>query len=177
MPSEALVTEWPAELRGFVDASGTSLRLRAKYSNFWVWICGPIGLFILGLAAFGLVTEPSLGVFIGMAMAVILGGLFVADSAFILFGYTEIQRTDNEWLVAHVLGRFRRTRRFPRSAVRVARKTSGVLNTTPTDVGPHIELEIDRARPVRLGGGFYLEKEQLDALARVFGVDLIGMTD
>lgn len=142
-----------------------------------VWFAAPTGLLILGMGGVALVTTLSIWTIVGTVMGGGLAGYLLASTAYVLIGHMDVKKTENEWLVATVLGPFRSTRRFPRSAVRVARKFHGLWDGTPGASGPQIELDIDRARPVRIGGGFYLGWPQLQAIAQVFSVDLIDSVD
>lgn len=176
MWNEATAYAWPEPLRPLVSVDQTSVRLRAQGTNGWVWVFGPAGLLIVAIELVALASERSFATFVGLIFAALFGVLWVGSAAYVLFGHMDIKHAEGGWQVETVLGPFRQLRSFSRSAVRVARRVPRLWVATPGTAGPHFELELDRAKPVRIGGGFYLDEAMLTALARAFETDLIDAT-
>jgi len=177
MRNEATAYSWPERLQPLVSVDRTSVRLRAQGTNAWVWAFGPAGLLIVAIELIALVSERSFATLVGLLFAALFGVLWVGSSAYVLFGYTDIKHADDGWQVDTVLGPFHHARSFSRSAVRVARRVPRLWVVSPGTAGPHFELELDRGRPVRIGGGFYLDEAVLTSLAKAFGADLIDATN
>lgn len=176
MWNEASAYTWPEALQSLTSADRTSVRLRARRANPWVWLLGPLGVLIVGTEIVALASERSVATFAGLVFASIFGVMWIGSAGYVLFGHMDIKHAEGGWRVETVLGPFRRVRSFSRSAVRVARRVPRFWVVTPGSAGPHFELEIERARPVRIGGGFYLDESVLASLAAAFGVDLIDAT-
>ena len=173
MWKEATAYSWPEPLLPLVSADQTSVRLRARGTNGWVWVFGPAGLIIVAVELVALASDQSFATFVGLLFAALFGVLWVGSSAYVLFGHMDIKHADGGWQVETVLGPFPHQRSFSRSAVRVARRVPRLWVVTPGTAGPHFELELDRGRSVRIGGGLYLDEAVLASLAKAFGADLI----
>ena len=170
---EATAYSWPEPLRPLVSADQTSVRLRAQGTNGWVFLFGPGGLLFVAVELLALASERSVATLVGLVFAAVFGVLWVGSSAYVLFGHMDITHADGGWRVETVLGPFHYQRSFSRFAVRFAQRVPRLWVATPGTAGPHIELELSRERPVRIGAGFYLDEPVLAALAKTFEADLI----
>lgn len=173
MWNEATAYSWPEPLKPLVSADRTSVRLRAQGTNGWVFLFGPGGLLFVAVELLALASERSVATLVGLLFAVLFGVLWVGSSAYVLFGHMDITHADGGWRVDTVLGPFRHQRSFSRHAVHVAQRMPRMWVATPGTAGPHVELELERGRPVRIGAGFYLDDAVLAALAKAFEAHLI----
>ena len=154
--------------------SELSFRPHALPLDAYVGLSFGVILFAVGLA--GLVfAEHGAVEIIGAVFALLFGGWILASGAYALWGRLVIKLDDDDWCeVTWSLGRFSRRKRFPRPDVRNVELLSSDPKTMfPSSTGARVMIEIDRERrPLRLGGGFDLDGDSLQAIASLFRADL-----
>ncbi len=113
---------------------------------------------------------------IGGIVVLLLGAIVLQSGAYALWGQLHLRIDSDDWCtVTWRLGRFNRSKRFPRTAVRSVR----IITADPSDgfmpsrTGTKVEFCIDReTRPLVLGGGFDLDSDSLQAISTFFGTDV-----
>lgn len=129
-----------------------------------------VGFVVDGFGAFELVAG---------CLVIVGAGLFMLSAAYGIWGRLHILVDEDDWcVITWRLGRFVRTKRFPRPdvrrvRVRVVDAGDGAFGGSADKV---LEVDIQReVRPLRLGRGFYLEEEEMQAIANAFGCELLPL--
>jgi hypothetical protein len=150
--------------------SELSFRPHALPVDAYVGLTLGVVLFAVGLAGLVFAEHGAIEI-IGAVFALVFGGFILTSGAYALWGRLLITLDDDDWCeVTWTLGRFSRRKRFPRPDVRNVEVLAADSKTMfPSSTGGQVMIEVDRERrPLRLGGGFDLDTDSLQAIATFF---------
>jgi hypothetical protein len=152
--------------------SELSFRPHALPLDAYVGLTFGVVLFALGVA--GLVfAEHGIVEILAAAFALLFGGYVLASGAYALWGRLRIAVDDEDWCeITWRLGRFSRSKRFPRPDVRNVHILPADPKTMfPSSTGRKVMVEVERERrPLHLGGGFDLDEDDLQAIVKLLAV-------
>jgi len=137
----------------------------------YVYFGAALGLILFGITLIGFVVSKHgpfeiVGTLLGMSAA----GPMLLSTAYAFWGRLIIVVDEDDWCtVTWRVGSLSRTKRFPRPDVRNVQVVSPAPSVLPSQIGKQVRLDVEHIkRPIVMGGGFDLDKEALQAIAKVF---------
>jgi hypothetical protein len=145
------------------------LEFRARQRHPYFYIGTTFGLILVatGVAALAAGATSMTNDIVGL-FALGFGGAILISAAYVVRGRLRISAGDDGWLtVTWTLGRWSRSKRFPRADVRSARRytPSAFAIMWPSIAGIQLRIDIQRERrPLDVGGGMELDELSLRAI-------------
>jgi hypothetical protein len=150
------------------------LEFRARQRHPYFYIGTTFGLIFVatGVAAFATgatsITNDIVGLF-----ALGFGGAILVSAAYVVRGRLRIRASDDGWLtVTWTLGRWSRSKRFPKADVRSVRRYTppAFAIMWPSIAGVQLRIDIQRERrPIDVAGGMELDDASLRAIEQLLG--------